>query len=199
MIANVKHFAANNQEGDGAAGARRRRPASRSARRRQGNRMTVDAIVDERTLREIYLPQFEAAVKEAQRRHGDVLLQPLNGQYACENRHLLKDILESEWGFKGFVLADYGAAHDTATSLNNGLDFEPWPGSATPRRRSTPRSPPGREPGARSTSTCAASCARCSPSASSTAPPIDDDDSQIDKAAHAQIARAASRSRRSRC
>src|SRR5881227_1363158 len=54
----------------------------------------------------------------------------LNGQYACENDHLLQQILEREWGFKGYVLADYGAAHNTIASLNNGLDFEPWPGLA---------------------------------------------------------------------
>ena len=92
--------------------------------------MLVDSRVDERTLREVYLPQFEAAVKEAH--VGSVMCSynKLNGQYACENNHLLQDILEREWGFKGFVIADYGAAHDTAASLNNGLDFEPWPGLA---------------------------------------------------------------------
>ncbi len=113
VIANVKHFAANNQE---------------------TGRMTGNSVVDERTLREIYLPQFEAAVKEAD--SGSVMCSynKLNGQHACENRHLLTDILKGEWGFKGFVLADYPAAHDTAASLANGLDFEPsgtayYPGS----------------------------------------------------------------------
>src|SRR5437763_1709253 len=88
------------------------------------------AELDERTLREIYLPQFEAAVKEGD--VGSVMCSynKLNGQYACENDHLLQQILEREWGFKGYVLADYGAAHNTIASLNNGLDFEPWPGLA---------------------------------------------------------------------
>ncbi|MCW3015160.1 MAG: glycosyl hydrolase, partial [Solirubrobacterales bacterium] len=51
----------------------------------------------------------------------------INGQYGCENQHLLRTILRKEWGFDGYVLADYGAAHNTVASLNNGLDFEPWP------------------------------------------------------------------------
>jgi beta-glucosidase len=125
VIANVKHFAANNQEGQGAAvpGA----PVGAGA---NGNRLTVDARVDERTLHEIYLPQFEAAVKEG--RAGTVMCSynRLNGQYACENRHLLTDILRGEWGFNGFVLADYGAAKNTGDSLKNGLDFDPFPGIA---------------------------------------------------------------------
>jgi beta-glucosidase len=95
-----------------------------------GNRMTENSVVDERTLREIYLPQFEAAVKDA---HVGTIMcsyNRVNGDYACENPHLLHDILERDWGFKGYVIADYGAAHDTAGNLNNGLDFEPWPGIA---------------------------------------------------------------------
>lgn len=54
----------------------------------------------------------------------------INGQYGCENEHLLHGVLERDWSFPGYVLADYGAAHDTPASLNNGLDFEPWPGIA---------------------------------------------------------------------
>jgi beta-glucosidase len=54
----------------------------------------------------------------------------LNGPYACENSHLLQDILERDWKFKGFVIADYGAAHDPPANLRNGLDFDPWPGLA---------------------------------------------------------------------
>jgi beta-glucosidase len=54
----------------------------------------------------------------------------INGAYGCENSHLIKDILERDWGFKGYVLADYGASHNTLNGLNNGLDFEPWPGVA---------------------------------------------------------------------
>ena len=129
VIANVKHFAANNQEGAspaanaGGPGQPVGPPAA------QGDRLTVDTVVDERTLREIYLPHFEAAVK---RGHAGSIMcsyNRLNGQYACENKHLLQEVLD-EWGFKGFVLADYGAAKNTADSLNNGLDFDPWPGFA---------------------------------------------------------------------
>jgi beta-glucosidase len=54
----------------------------------------------------------------------------LRGQYACENEYFLEDILKGEWGFKGYVLADYGANHNTGAALANGLDFEPWPGFA---------------------------------------------------------------------
>ncbi len=129
VIANVKHFAANNQEGDAGPVANTSAPGQiLGPPPPQGNRMTENSIVDERTLREIYLPQFEAAVKEAN--VGSVMCSynHLNGPYACENSHLLQDILERDWGFKGYVLADYGADHNTAASLNNGLDFEPWPG-----------------------------------------------------------------------
>jgi beta-glucosidase len=129
IIADVKHFAANNQEGYAGPAANSSRPGQPlGAPPPDGNRMTENSIVDERTLREIYLPQFEAAVKEAH--VGSIMCSynKLNGPYACENKHLLQDILEKEWGFKGYVLADYGAVHNTANSLQNGLDFEPWPG-----------------------------------------------------------------------
>ncbi len=111
VIADVKHYAANNQEQD---------------------RMTIDEKIDERTLREIYLPQFEAAIKEG--KSGTIMCayNQVNGQFACENRHLLTDILEKEWGFKGFVLADYPAGHNTVDSLKNGLDFEPFGVAYTP-------------------------------------------------------------------
>ena len=54
----------------------------------------------------------------------------VNGTYNCENGPLLNGILKQEWGFPGVVLSDYGASHDTVASLQNGLDFEPWPGAA---------------------------------------------------------------------
>jgi beta-glucosidase len=130
VIANVKHYAANNQEGaPGAAGNVGAPGQPLGPPNAQGNRLTVDSQVDERTLREVYLQQFEAAVKDAN--VGSIMCSynRLNGQYACENEHLLHDVLR-EWGFKGYVLADYGAAHNTVASLNNGLDFEPWPGIA---------------------------------------------------------------------
>src|SRR5437762_3413593 len=125
VIANVKHFAANNQEGMGPAP--QGTPLGVGV---VGDRFTVNAVVDERTLREIYLPAFEAAVNEAN--VGSIMCSynRLNGQYACENEHLLETILRQDWRFAGYVLSDYGAAHanGTAASLNDGLDFEPWPG-----------------------------------------------------------------------
>jgi beta-glucosidase len=124
VIADVKHFAVNNQEGVGAA------PVGVVGAAAVGSRLTVDAQVDERTLREIYLSAFETAIKQG--KAGSVMCSynRVNGQYACEQHHLIQDILEGEWGFKGFVLSDYGATHDTIASLNNGLDFEPFPGVA---------------------------------------------------------------------
>jgi len=104
VVANVKHFAANNQE---------------------INRFTVNAVIDERTLREIYLPHFEAAVREAG--VGSVMCSynRLNGQKACENPHLLNDILKNDWGFRGYVLSDYGfAMTSTAGSANGGTSLE---------------------------------------------------------------------------
>jgi beta-glucosidase len=129
VIGNVKHFAANNQEGadpTNVAG----QPSFPLGVGALGDRYVSNSIVDDRTLHEIYLPQFEAAVKQAH--VGSVMCSynQLDGQYACENKHLLQGILLGQWGFHGYVLADYGAAHNTIASLNNGLDFEPWPGVA---------------------------------------------------------------------
>ena len=104
VVANVKHYAANNQEPD---------------------RFVTNAIVDQRTLREIYLPAFEANVKEANAGSVMCAYNRVNGQFACENRQLLEEILRDEWGFKGFVLTDYGFAQkSTANSANNGLELE---------------------------------------------------------------------------
>jgi beta-glucosidase len=125
VIGDVKHYAANNQEGVGAAP-----PGTPVGGAVLGNRLTVDARVDPRTLREIYLPAFEAAVKDAHVGSVMCAYNRVNGAYACENAPLLERILRADWGFKGFVLADYGASHGTAASLHNGLDFEPWPGIA---------------------------------------------------------------------
>jgi beta-glucosidase len=124
VIADVKHFAENNQEGIGAA------PVGVLGVSGPGSRMLSNSVVDERTLREIELSGFEAAIEQGG--SGTVMCSynQVNGQYACENQHLIKDILEGEWGFKGYVLSDYGATHDTIASLNNGLDFEPWPAVA---------------------------------------------------------------------
>ena len=119
VIADVKHYLANNQEGQ--AGV----PPLTAT---NGGRQVVDARVDERTLREVYMPQFEAAVKQG---HVGTIMcsyNRVNGDYACENHHTLQQVLERQWGFKGIVLADYGASKDTIGNLDNGLDFVPAQG-----------------------------------------------------------------------
>ena len=129
VLATVKHFAANNMEGEDPTG-QAGNPGSPLGAGVIGSRYVENSIVDDRTLHEVYFPQFEAAVKEA---HSAIVMcsyNLLNGTYACENPHLLQDVLERQWGFQGYVLADYGAAHNTIASLNGGLDFEPWPGWA---------------------------------------------------------------------
>ncbi len=103
IIANVKHFAANNQEAD---------------------RRTVNSEIDERTLRELYLPAFEASVKEGHVYSVMGAYNRLNGPYCCENDLLLNGILKKEWGFEGFVTSDFGAVHSTEPSVLNGLDVE---------------------------------------------------------------------------
>lgn len=103
VMACVKHFAVNNQE---------------------TNRGTVNVIVDERTLREIYLPAYKAAVTEA---HAYSLMGAYNkfrGDYLCENDYMLNKILRDEWGFKGIVVSDWAAVHSTVKTLVNGLDIE---------------------------------------------------------------------------
>lgn len=103
VMACVKHFAANNQE---------------------TNRDFVDVQIDERTLREIYLPAFEAAVKEG---HAYGIMGAYNkfrGEYLCENDYMLNKILRDEWGFKGIVVSDWAAVHSTVKSLKSGLDIE---------------------------------------------------------------------------
>ena len=99
----LKHFAVNNQE---------------------KRRMTVSAVVDERTLREIYLSAFEEVVKTA---HPDTLMcsyNRINGVYSSENPVLLNKILREEWGFDGFVMSDWGAVNDRALGVEAGLDLE---------------------------------------------------------------------------
>jgi beta-glucosidase len=99
----LKHFAANNQE---------------------SHRFVIDARVDERSLREIYLPAFEAAVKKARPWTVMCAYNKLNGTYCSENHSLLTDILKKEWGFEGLVVSDWGAVHDRVASLLGGLDLE---------------------------------------------------------------------------
>ncbi len=99
----VKHFAVNNQETD---------------------RMRVSADVDERTLREIYLPAFERIVREARPYAVMSSYNKINGVYASENRWLLTDLLRGEWGFDGLVMSDWGAVNDRVAALAAGLDLE---------------------------------------------------------------------------
>lgn len=106
--ASLKHFAANNQEDE---------------------RFRGDSVVDERTLREIYLPHFERVVKEAQPWTVMCSYNRLNGEYASQNHHLLTEILKDEWGFKGIVVSDWTANHSTIESVEGGLDIE-MPGPA---------------------------------------------------------------------
>jgi beta-glucosidase len=103
VLAQAKHYAANNQETD---------------------RMTVSSEVAERTMREIYLPAFEAAVKQGH--VGSVMCSynRLGGTYACENKELLDGYLRHDWGFDGFVTSDWGATHSTVPSALAGLDME---------------------------------------------------------------------------
>ncbi len=116
VIATTKHFVANNQEGQNGVP-----PFTATG----GGRQLVDVNVAERTLREVYFPQFEAAVKQGNTGAIMCSYNKINGVYACENQHTLQQVLEGEWGFKGIVLSDYGASKDTAGDMNNGLDFVP--------------------------------------------------------------------------
>ena len=99
----IKHFAANNQEFE---------------------RFSMSAEVDERTLREIYLPAFETAIRKAKPWTVMCSYNKINGTYASENRWLLTDLLKDEWGFDGFVVSDWGAVHDRVAALKAGLDLE---------------------------------------------------------------------------
>ncbi len=103
VAACVKHYALNNQEVD---------------------RDHVNVLVDDRTLHEIYLPAFKAAVKDG----GTWAIMPgynkYNGDHACENHVLLLDILKGDWGFDGVAISDWGAVHNTEKVAQNGLDME---------------------------------------------------------------------------
>ncbi len=99
----IKHYLANSQE---------------------HRRMSSDSRVDERTLREIYLPTFEKAVKEAQPWTVMCSYNRVNGEYASESYRFLTEILREEWGFEGFVVSDWGAVNNRVEGVKAGLDLE---------------------------------------------------------------------------
>lgn len=99
----VKHYAANNQE---------------------RRRMSVSAETDERTLREIYLPAFETAVKKSQPHTIMCSYNKINGVHASDNAWLLDEVLRQEWGYEGIVMTDWGAVSDRVLGLKSGLDLE---------------------------------------------------------------------------
>ena len=103
VVATAKHFAGNNQEYE---------------------RYLVSSDMDERTLQEIYLPAFRAAVVEGGAGAVMTAYNPLNGTNCSENRHLLHDILKGQWGFGGLVMSDWGACRDGGAAANAGLDLE---------------------------------------------------------------------------
>lgn len=103
VAACVKHFALNNNE---------------------SNRHNTNVTVDDRTLYEIYLPAFKAAVTEGGAWSIMGAYNLYKDQHACHNEYLLNDILKQEWGFDGAVISDWGGAHDTAEAITNGLDLE---------------------------------------------------------------------------
>lgn len=109
-----KHFAVNSQE---------------------LRRMAMNAVVDERTLREIYLTGFEIAVKEGGAKAIMSSYNQVNGIYANENQHLLQDILRKEWGFDGIVITDWGGSNDHVEGVKSGSNLEmPAPGLDSARQ-----------------------------------------------------------------
>jgi beta-glucosidase len=107
VAATIKHFMGNNSEFD---------------------RHNTDSIIDERTMHEIYLPTFEAAVKEA--RVGAIMdsYNLVNGEHASQNRHLLTEIAKQDWGFDGLIMSDWSATYDGVAAANAGQDLEmPFP------------------------------------------------------------------------
>ena len=109
----IKHFAVNSQE---------------------ERRMAMNAVVDERTLREIYLTGFEMAIDESGPGSVMTSYNQVNGEYANESMHLIKEILRGEWGYEGFVVSDWGGANDHVTAVKAGSDLEmPAPGLGSAR------------------------------------------------------------------
>ena len=103
VLATVKHLAGNNQEWD---------------------RTHVSSEIDERALREIYFPAFERAVRQGHVRAAMTAYNLLNGTYCSQDAWLIRDVLEKQWGFKGFVMSDWGAVHDAQAAVAGGLDLE---------------------------------------------------------------------------
>ncbi|HMQ36804.1 MAG TPA: glycoside hydrolase family 3 C-terminal domain-containing protein [Micropruina sp.] len=99
----AKHFAINNQE---------------------DHRNSVDAVIDERTMHELYLKPFQALVRDGEVASMMASFNRVNGEFACENPTLLTDILRDRYGFRGWIMSDYGANHSTAPAANAGLDQE---------------------------------------------------------------------------
>lgn len=95
-----------------------------TANNQEWNRFDVDVHVSERALREIYLPAIKAAVLEADSWSIMAAYNMVNGDYACESKHLLNDILKEEWGFKGFTVSDWGGVRSTVKTAYAGLDLE---------------------------------------------------------------------------
>ncbi|MEW6200619.1 MAG: glycoside hydrolase family 3 C-terminal domain-containing protein [bacterium] len=110
VVATPKHYAANNQEKE---------------------RGTISVEIDDRTLREIYLPHFKAAITEAGAWSIMAAYNRVNGTYNAEHKYLLTDILKGEWGFKGFAMSDWGAVHSTVETALSGLDLEMPTGAYT--------------------------------------------------------------------
>lgn len=103
VVACAKHFACNNQEYE---------------------RYSLNISVDERTLQEIYFPAFRAAVTEGGALAVMSAYNQLNGTFCSHSNHLLNEVLKGDWGFRGFVVSDWGAVHSTTAAANNGLDLE---------------------------------------------------------------------------
>jgi beta-glucosidase len=103
VIPSVKHFAANNEEYE---------------------RHRIDEKIDERTLHEVYFPAFKAAVQEAGVWAVMSACNKVNGQWCAENPYLLTDTLRKRWGFRGFVISDWGSTYSTAATINAGMDLE---------------------------------------------------------------------------
>ncbi|WP_291413959.1 glycoside hydrolase family 3 C-terminal domain-containing protein [Actinophytocola sp.] len=102
VMSNVKHYFANNQETE---------------------RESINEHIDERTQREIYMPQFETAVKDGNAASMMCAYNQINDVYSCQNHAILTDVLKGEWGYRGFVRSDWGAAHNTADAYNAGMDL----------------------------------------------------------------------------